>query len=193
LENLYSAPQADLSQVPAMDDSYEPKIFSFAGRIGRLRYLAYHLAVTMLIYMVAGALTALVSVLSLDSAPNFGLIGVLGIIGFVAFFGAMMTATLTYVKRRLNDLDQSGWWGILMIIPFINFFFGLYLVFAPGTKGSNSYGPAPCKNSTGVIIGGMLFPLIFVVGILAAIALPAYKDYKDRAKAAEARTLVVPD
>ena len=70
----------------------------------------------------------------MDSAPNFGLIGVLGIIGFVAFFGSMITATLTYVKRRLNDLDQSGWWGIMMIIPLLNFFFGLYLVFAPGNK-----------------------------------------------------------
>ncbi len=193
MENLYSAPQADLSQVPAMDDTYEPKIFSFAGRIGRLRYLAYHLAVTMLIYMVVGALTALVSVFSLDSAPNVGLIVVLSSIGLVAFFGAMMTATLTYVRRRLNDLDQSGWWGIMILIPFLNFFFGLYLVFAPGSKGSNSYGPAPCKNSTGVIIGGMLFPLIFVVGILAAVAIPAYKDYQDREKAATKTLIIGPD
>ena len=193
MENLYSAPQADLSQVPAMDDTYEPKIFSFAGRIGRLRYLAYHLAVTMLIYMVVGALTALVSVLSLDSAPNFALIGVLGIIGSVAFFGSMITATLTYVRRRLNDLDQSGWWGIMMLIPLLNFFFGLYLVFAPGSKGSNSFGPAPCKNSVGVIIGGFLFPLLFIFGILAAVAIPAYKDYQEREKAATKTLIIGPE
>lgn len=193
MENLYSAPQADLSQVPAMDDTYEPKIFSFAGRIGRLRYLAYHLAVTMLIYMVAGIVTVIVSALSMDSATIFGLIGVLGIICFVAFFGSMIAATLTYVKRRLNDLDQSGWWGVLMIIPFINFFFGLYLVFAPGTKGSNSFGPAPCKNSVGVIIGGFLFPLLFIFGILAAVAIPAYKGYQEREKAATKTLIIGPE
>ena len=105
----------------------------------------------------------------------------------------MITATSTYVRRRLNDLDQSGWWGIMMLIPLLNFFFGLYLVFAPGSKGSNSFGPAPCKNSVGVIIGGFLFPLLFIFGILAAVAIPAYKDYQEREKAATKTLIIGPE
>ena len=37
--NPYSAPDAALDT--GQDDLYQPKIFSFSGRIGRMRYLAY--------------------------------------------------------------------------------------------------------------------------------------------------------
>ena len=41
LDNLYSAPQADLSYVPNVDETYSPKFISIHGRLGRLRYLAF--------------------------------------------------------------------------------------------------------------------------------------------------------
>ena len=38
-ENPYNAPEAELDS--GQDELYTPSIFSFNGRIGRLRYLAY--------------------------------------------------------------------------------------------------------------------------------------------------------
>jgi uncharacterized membrane protein YhaH (DUF805 family) len=53
--------------------------------------------------------------------------------------------------RRLHDMGVSGWWlvpfMILSYIPaigaLINLAGELILLFWPGTKGSNQYGPAP--------------------------------------------------
>ncbi len=47
----------------------------------------------------------------------------------------------------------------------------------------------PSPNSTGFIVMAPGFPFIMIIGILAAIAIPAYNDYTVRAKTHEAFTL----
>lgn len=47
--------------------------------------------------------------------------------------------------KRLHDINMSGWWYLIFLIPYINLIFGLYVLFADGTKGPNNYGPDP-KN-----------------------------------------------
>lgn len=192
MENLYSAPQADLNQIPTSsvgDETYAPQMFSFSGRIGRLRYMAYQTTAIVLIYLVFGILGAVVVGMSANASPNFAAIGVIGILAMLLGFAAILIVTLTYVKRRLNDCGVSGWWGILVFVPLVNLLVSLFLVFAPGTQGANDYGPAPEKNSVLVVIGALFFPLIMIIGILAAVALPAYKDYTDRAKAAQSQSV----
>ena len=49
-----------------------------------------------------------------------------------------------------------------------------YLIFFPGSDGSNEYGPAPVGNSLGVLILGWSMPVLFLLGIVAAIAIPQY-------------------
>ena len=57
--------------------------------------------------------------------------------------------------------------------------------FIPGTSGSNRFGAPPPPNSTGVILLALILPIIFVIGIVAAIAIPAYQDYATRARASQ--------
>jgi Tfp pilus assembly protein PilE len=49
----------------------------------------------------------------------------------------------------------------------------------------NNYGAPPPPNPLGVKILGLLFPILFITGMLAAIAIPAYVDYQQRAAAYE--------
>ena len=45
--------------------------------------------------------------------------------------------------RRCHDLDKSGWWLLLGMIPYINVAWGLYLMCKRGTVGRNRYGDDP--------------------------------------------------
>ncbi|MBS0308445.1 MAG: DUF805 domain-containing protein [Proteobacteria bacterium] len=175
MTNPYSATTVDLSEPLAGDDeTYEPKIFAVNGRIGRLRYLAYSFGVMILLMLALGVLVGLAAlVLGKGAAVAMGFL----------IYIPMIAVTFIMAKRRLNDLDQSGWLSLLSLVPLVNAIFGLYLIFAPGTKGSNSYGPPPVQNSTSVIMLSLIFPLVFVFGVLAAIAIPAYQQYTVRAKA----------
>ncbi|MES2320223.1 MAG: DUF805 domain-containing protein [Pseudomonadota bacterium] len=99
----------------------------------------------------------------------------LGLLSYIPTF----LIIFVLAKRRLNDMDHTGWWSLLIVIPFVNLIFFLWLVFGAGDEGSNSFGPAPCKNSVPVIIGACVMP-VFLIGIIAAVAIPAYPSSKRR-------------
>lgn len=42
--------------------------------------------------------------------------------------------------KRFHDLNMSGWFNILTLIPFVGFIFGILLIFVAGTDGANKYG-----------------------------------------------------
>ena len=76
---------------------------------------------------------------------------VTGIVDFV--IGAQITTTifalavllpgLAVAVRRLHDLDRSGWWVLLALIPLIGAIVLLVWFCARGTEGSNRFGPDP--------------------------------------------------
>jgi len=177
LNNPYTAPTAEMADQDG-NETYTPKIFAVSGRIGRLRYIGYHWLATMLMVMIIGVLAAI----TIPMAGHGGSAAV-GLL-VLPFYGLLFAISIIYARRRLHDLDQSGWMSLLVLIPLVGFFMGLYLVFAPGTQGSNRFGPAPAKQSNAiawVIIGGFVF--IVVIGILAAVAIPAYQQYTLKARA----------
>lgn len=181
MSNPYSMPQADLVE-PTSDDTYMPKFFSLNGRIGRVRYLAYGIGAGLLMMPVMfltiglGAMSGMMA----DSGAGGGLLGM--VIGYGLYFAV----TIILARRRFHDMGKSGWLSILAIIPLVQIVVGLWLLFGPGDEGANEYGPAPAKNTTGVLILAWSLPVLIVLGgILAAISIPAYKDYTDRARAAQ--------
>ncbi|HEY8102411.1 MAG TPA: DUF805 domain-containing protein [Burkholderiaceae bacterium] len=180
MSNPYAAPDAVLSDVVGDDETYEPKVFSVHGRIGRLRYLAYTWAVTMLLMIVLGIVTAIATVAASGNKT-------IGMVMIGLMYIPMIAVSLIMAKRRFNDLNSSGWLSLLMLVPFLNFFVALYLIFGSGTPGANDYGPKPSKNSGLVIAFAWILPVIAIIGILAAIAIPQYQHYVMRAKAASAQ------
>ena len=178
----YATPET-LDDAPVTQETSEPKLFSLSGRIGRLRYLAYSVVYNLIFYglvMVAGALGAF-------AENNQVVLMLVGVIAIILTIGAVF-AGLVLVARRLNDCNASGWFCLLMLVPLANLLLGLFLLFMPGTKGSNKYGAKPVPNTAPVIIGALVFPF-FIIGIVAAVAIPAYSEYVARAESYEAGLL----
>jgi uncharacterized membrane protein YhaH (DUF805 family) len=175
----YAPPQAKVSD--RYTEYAELKILSFRGRIGRMRFLAYTFGVYVLAFLVFGSLVALLTP-GLKQAHSAGpVLGPLsGVLGLTIYVFAFMVGV-----RRLHDLDPSGLWYLLSLIPLVNLLLGLYLTFAPGTRGVNSFGNPPPPNSGGVAVLGLALPLVMVIGSAAAIVYPAYHNYTERAGQAQ--------
>ncbi len=74
-----------------------------------------------------------------------------------------------------------GWFLLLHLVPLIGSLFALLLLIIPGTQGANRFGPPPPPNSTAVKILAWLTLLIPIIAIAAAIAIPQYQGYVERA------------
>ena len=59
------------------------------------------------------------------------------------FSSVMSILFIPFSIRRLHDLNKSGWFLLISLIPVINFFFGIYAGFFKGTEGPNDYGDDP--------------------------------------------------
>ena len=166
--NPYSAPDADLGT--GQDALYTPKVISFNGRIGRMRYLAYGIGANFLLMLV---MVPLMGATAFMGAGQGGM-SAIGMLVVAVFYIATIVISVMFAKRRLNDLNRSGWWFLLFIVPVANLLLAIYLIFFPGTDGANDYGPEPIANSIGVLILGWMMPVLFVLGIVASIAIPQY-------------------
>ncbi|MDR3481589.1 MAG: DUF805 domain-containing protein [Burkholderiaceae bacterium] len=183
MNNPYSAPGAELSEPGLNDETYDPQVFALKGRIGRLRYIGYSWGLMFLCMMVCGTIFAVLmpTLMRGDGGkPGSGIVLATALL----VYSPVIAVSLIMAIRRLNDLDNSGWLSLLTLVPLINFFFGLYLLFAPGTTGRNKYGPMPSKNPSWIWIVLIIPVFIAIIGILAAIAIPSYRQYVNKAKAA---------
>ncbi|MES9990677.1 MAG: DUF805 domain-containing protein [Candidatus Thiodiazotropha sp.] len=169
----YTTPKADVAS--NQEEFGTIKILSAKGRIGRLRYIAYAIGITLLCYLFIGALYGLLA--AILSSDMLGLL----ILPITALgFGAMIIINILLTIQRCHDFNMSGWLSLSLIIPLVPLIFW----FIPGTAGTNKYGPQPPPNKHGVLIVVLVVVMVVVLGILAAIAIPAYQDYVARATAA---------
>lgn len=113
-----------------------PNPFSFAGRLGRLAYFGYST-----LYSVVSGFTVLLLLFSLPrpgstSGQSPSTIGLMILVVVVSFLLTNMSSSV----RRLHDLNRTGWWYLLIIVPGPNVVLALMLLLAPGTTGPNRYG-----------------------------------------------------
>lgn len=163
MHNPYHAPGADLSAAPDIAATYDPLLWSADGRIGRLRYVAYSFGLSVALLLMCAVLF-------------FLLIGVPSGMGLLRRISGivMLGVGLVMSKRRLHDMDQSGWWAVLSLLPLVNLLFGLWLLCAPGTRGENRFGPEPAPNSPLVVLGAAAAGVAALV-LAGSVALMAYK------------------
>jgi uncharacterized membrane protein YhaH (DUF805 family) len=73
---------------------------------------------------------------------------VLGVQITTTIFGlAVLLPGLAVAVRRLHDLDRSGWWVLLALIPLIGAIVLLVWFCSRGTEGSNRFGPDPLAGA----------------------------------------------
>ena len=174
--NPYSTPGANVNSVIAAEGFDESSPFSPSGRFGRVSYLAWSWGITFFLYIVLGIIFSIL-------IPQ--LVGGGGaIVAPLIFLLIMVVATVMtfiFMIRRLHDLDMAGWWCLLMFVPLVNVIFGLYLLFKAGTPSGNRFAlPRETRAwEKFMAIVGVLF--LVAIPILAAIAIPQYQMYMERA------------
>lgn len=181
--NPYQSP--DSQQQTGQGDFQPVKVFAMNQRIGRVRYLAYSFMATLLMFVGLIVFGGILGALSSGGSPE-AMIGVFFII--YAIFGIVsLFISAVLGVRRLHDLDKTGWLWLLFLVPIVNLGMMIYLLFFPGTEGENQYGKKPEPNTALTWVAGIIAPIafVFIIGILAAIAIPAYQDYVERAQQAQ--------
>lgn len=178
--NPYRSPASNLTSPVGGVDTTSP--LDPSGRFGRLSWMAWNLLLALVGFLVVMALmaTGMIAVPDPQTDATAGLgtglpLGVLVLQLALVVFGVLLTI------RRFHDMDASGWWSALLIVPLANLIVFLVLAVKRGSADRNRFGP-PRPTAGWEKVLGILYIVLMVVGviggILAAIAIPAYMEYQ---------------
>ncbi len=109
----------------------------FGGRSRRREYWFFALfstVIALVLALIDGALG------TFDSSLGLGLLS--GIYGV-----AILLPSIAVSVRRLHDIDRTGWWVLISLVPIIGAVVLLVFAVLDSTPGSNRYGPNP-KTAT---------------------------------------------
>jgi uncharacterized membrane protein YhaH (DUF805 family) len=104
----------------------------FSGRSQRKEYWMFGLFHGIIIFL-------------LFLAPD-GRDGVPALVGI--YYLATLLPTLAVTFRRLHDMDRSGWWVCIQLVPILGAIVLLVFLVTDGTKGDNRFGPDPKARAT---------------------------------------------
>lgn len=167
-ESPYAPPRAVVGEALPAFATLKP--FSFDGRIGRLRYLAWTMALT-LVTLAVGAVLAVFGLALISTDSSAGLI-LGGLLAFVLIV-VLGFISIQFSVQRLHDIGWSGWLWLLTLVPFVGSFFPFVMMIVPGNDTANRYGaPAP-PNSTAVKVLSALWlvfiALLFIGGLTGGL------------------------
>lgn len=96
------------------------------GRFSRMQFFKFYAFPTLGVNLIAGVVTKM----NISSVYI-----ILLLVLFIFLFYLRIIACI----RRLHDLNQSGWYSLIIIIPLIDIVMGLILLFAPGKIEGNRW------------------------------------------------------
>ena len=107
----------------------------FSGRAARSEYWYWVLFIFIVGLITSGVDHGIVSGNS-QFSPVTSIVGL-----------ALLLPNLGMAVRRLHDLDKSGWFLLLGLIPIIGVIILLFWFVQRGTVGDNRFGPDPLASS----------------------------------------------
>lgn len=129
-----------------IDHGFRAHFFAWRGRLNRMRHFKRQLAVFGL---MCAAMLLLASVLDLLSPhlrhSEIVTWIIIALMGVVVLAYAVSSVMLQI--RRLHDLNLSGFFLLLRLVPFVDVILCLYLIFAKGTEGDNRFGHDPLGSA----------------------------------------------
>ncbi len=120
----------------------------FTGRSRRREYwlfVLFYLLVLMVIEAIFGTPTEVITSHPLGfGVISYGVIanGTGTMVGNLFWLFSLVPG-LAVTVRRLHDIDRSGWWLLLLVVPFLGWFTLFIFYCLDGTSGSNRFGPDP--------------------------------------------------
>ena len=157
--NPYVSPTDDL--VSERQLAVKPTLFSMLQRVGRIRYLAYS-GVTLIAISAVMFFFGIFRTLA-GLGEGLEALSVMSILVFLLFQGAMIFVSVILGIRRLHDLDKSGLFILLNLVPVVNIGMAIYMIFFPGSEGENSFGPKTAPNTVWTWLCGLILPLVMVL------------------------------
>lgn len=110
----------------------------FSGRAQRKEYWYFYLF-TVLITLALAILDMLIG--SFDKVSGVGVLSGL-------YSLAVLIPNLAVTVRRLHDTNRSGWWFLVVLVPFIGGIVLLVFLVQDSTPGPNQYGANPKEAMT---------------------------------------------
>ena len=98
------------------------------GCASRKQYWMY-----ALFYIVVNIVLGILS--SMDN-----ILGILFFICFMLYSLALLLPSISISVRRLHDINRSGWWLLIFIVPMLGTLIWLVFMLWPGTPGPNRFG-----------------------------------------------------
>ena len=115
---------------------------NFSGRARRKEYWMFTLVYMIILFGCTVLDNMLGTVFMMDGGAlgqiSMGYGWAYTICGLVHFL-----PSLSLVVRRLHDVGKSGWFYLIILIPFIGFIWILILFCTEGQKEENKWGPDP--------------------------------------------------
>lgn len=155
----YATPEADLRLERELTSD---RLFSAEGRIGVWRYNA-RIFLGLLVIAAAAAAFGLGAYLDNDV-----IVMIVAVPAFIAVVGAIAMMVYASIKR-IHDLNLSGWFYLIGIIPLVGIIWALYYALKPGKLEANRFGAVREATKGDKIMGVIGIALTVLMTVAAFI------------------------
>ena len=112
----------------------------FAGRLCRSRFWSTYIVLYVLSFFLGVVLGALLGLA--EDSSNALILYLAALLVFLAII-YLCLVQLGLGARRLHDIELSGWWQLITLIPYAGLIALIVLFFQDSKPGSNQWGPNP--------------------------------------------------